>query len=269
MNSPSVAQKRLAWLLWGVPLWLAVSAGLGLWYYYHREKMRSQEEQERFAQSVSVESIADDLHKIVEVIGERNTTSEKASANLTRTASMVEGLLGPSNIGYVVNKIPSPSRWPILYVSVQGKDQGAAPVWIITSYDSPQGSAGAQLNATGLVATLAAAQAVASDKPPAPISFFFLPHANDATAPIDAELTKLAEFAASSTGPRIAYYVTGATDNEFADKLAKLRLPAIPFTTAVETWTTGNDEIPNPARVAASAERLVAQIHAPARKSTR
>jgi hypothetical protein len=268
MNSPTVAQKRMAWLLWGVPLWLAVSAGIGLWYYYHREKMHAQEEQERFAQSVSVESIADDLHKIVEVIGERNSSSEKASANLSRTASMVEGLLGPSNMGYVVNKIPGPGRWPILHVSVKGKDNRAAPVWIISSYDSPQGSAGAQRNATGLVATLAAAQAVAGDTPDAAISFFFLPHANDATAPIDAELKKLADFAGSATGPRVAYYVNGGVDHEIADKLAKLRLPAIPFTTVTETGATATDALPDPARVAAAAERLVGQIHTPARKST-
>ena len=52
--------------------------------------------------------IADDLKKIVRLIGERNGSSEAAANNLTRTASMIEGLLGPGNTGYKVRRDPRP-----------------------------------------------------------------------------------------------------------------------------------------------------------------
>ncbi len=263
MNSPSVAQKRLAWLLWGVPLWLAVSAGLGLWYYYHREKMRSQEEQERFAQSVSVESIADDLHKIVEVIGERNTTSEKASANLTRTASMVEGLLGPSNIGYVVNRIPGPARWPVLQVSVRGKDDSAPTVWVITSYDSKPGSSAG--NANGLAGSLAAAQAMAGDKPKARVDFIFIPHAEDTRAPLDSELTKLSTLR-DKPGP--AWFVSSSEDPEMLGRFAKSGLPVKSFVFPTLPPKSG-DFVSDAQKVANGAENLVEKIRAAAGESPR
>ncbi len=263
MNSPSVAQKRLAWLLWGVPLWLAVSAGLGLWYYYHREKMRSQEEQERFAQSVSVESIADDLHKIVEVIGERNTTSEKASANLTRAASMVEGLLGPSNMGYAVNKIPGPGAWPILQVSVQGKNENAPPVWIITPYDSQPGSATG--NANGLAGSLAAAQAMAGDEPKARVDFFFIPHAEDANATIAKEAAKLGAIR-GKPGP--AFFVSSSENADVLGHFEKAGLAMEPIVFPA-FFSEQRDFLGIAQIVANGAEKLVVKIRAAAGESRR
>ncbi len=261
MNSPSVAQKRLAWLLWVVPLWLAVSAGLGLWYYYHREKMRSQEEQERFAQSVSVESIADDLHKIVDVIGERNSSSVKASANLSRAASMVEGLLGPSNIGYAVTKIPGPAQWPILQVSVKGKDESAPTVWVVTSYDSQPGSSAG--NANGLAGSLAAAQAMAGDKPKGRVDFLFIPHAEDARAPLDGEITKLSRLR-SKPGP--IWLVSSSENADMPGRFAKAGLPVKPFVFPALSAPSG-DFLPDAQKVANMAEKLVGKIRTDAGKS--
>ena len=55
---------------------------------------------------------------------------------------------------------------------------------MLTSYDSRAGSPGAEANATGLAATLAAAQALAGDKPEVNVHFVFLPHANDPESPV-------------------------------------------------------------------------------------
>src|SRR6478609_2378395 len=161
-----------------LPLWLVGSGGGALWYYFHKQKKQALVEQERFAQAVSVPLIADDLRKIVEVIGERNTSSPTAAANLSRTASMIEGLLGPGNTGYTVKKTQGPLEWPIVQVTVAGKAPEAPAVWVLTTYDSRAGSRGAEVNATGLAATLAAAQALARDQPAVPIHFVFLPHWN-------------------------------------------------------------------------------------------
>ncbi len=200
----SVPNARPLWftiLLVLLPLWLVVSGGLAMWYYFHLEKIEAHVEQERFVQVVSIPLLQDDLTKIVTVIGERNASSDSAATGLSRTASMIAGLLGPTNTGYAVTKIPGPAEWPLLQVTLTGKDPQAAPVWVLTSYDSRQGSPGAEANATGLAATIAAAQALARDKPARSVHFVFLPHANDIESPVLETAAKFRETAISGIAP--------------------------------------------------------------------
>ena len=168
-------------LLVVLPVWLIASGAFALVKYFQNEKAEARAAEQRFSQSVSSERIADDLRKIVEIIGERNTSSPK---KLAATASMIQGTLGISNTGYDVNIIKSPTDFPIIQVTVPSEKSNASPVWILTSYDSPLGSRGAEKNASGLAATLAAAQALADATPSRPIRFLFLPHVNEPDAPV-------------------------------------------------------------------------------------
>lgn len=188
-------------LLVVLPVWLVVSAGFGIWFYLKHERKIESIEQARFAQAVSVPLLEDDLKKIVEVIGERNASSETAASNLSRMASMVDGLLGPSNTGYPVKRIKTTTQWPILQVTLKGKNEDSPALWVVTSYDSPIGSRGSEANATGLAATIAAAQALAHEKPVAPIHFVFIPHANDLESPVIETATKLRETVLSGEKP--------------------------------------------------------------------
>jgi hypothetical protein len=177
----SEEKSRRRWtpiLLVIIPVWLIVSAVAGLWLLFRHEKKEAEKEQARFAQSISTPLLTDDLKKIVTVIGERNPSSELSADNLSRMASMIEGLLGPSNTGFAVKKHRGPAAWPILQVTIRGKTE-ESPIWVVTSYDSRQGSKGAEANATGLAATFASAQAMASDKPARSVHFAFVPHLND------------------------------------------------------------------------------------------
>jgi hypothetical protein len=192
----------MVFLLFLLPLWLFVSAGGAIWYYFQLEKKKELVEQERFAQAVSIPLLSDDLRKIVELIGERNATSEAAAANLSRMASMIEGLLGPSNTGYAIQRTAGPSKWPLLQVTLTAPDPKAPAIWVLTSYDSRAGSKGAEANASGLAATLAAAQALARDKPKAPIHFVFLPHANDPESPVIETAAILLESIKKSGQPK-------------------------------------------------------------------
>lgn len=170
-------------LLVVLPLWLFASAGGALWYYFYREKKEAAVEQARFMQTVSSTLLEDDLRKIVGVVGERNTSSEEAAANLSRIASMIEGILGPSNTGYAVKKTPGPGKWPILQTTIRGKKTEGA-IWVVTTYDSRPGSRGAETNGSGLASTMAAAQALAHDQPASSVHFVFLPHFNDPESPV-------------------------------------------------------------------------------------
>lgn len=303
MSSPDGRPRWTSFLLILLPVWLVASGGGALWYYFHREKIQAKVEQERFAQAVSAPLLGDDLRKIVEVIGERNASSETAAANLSRMASMIEGLLGPANTGYTVEKTVGPADWPILQVTLAGKKPDAAPVWVLTSYDSRQGSKGAEANATGLAATLAAAQALARDKPARPVHFVFLPHANDLDSPIIETAAKFHEMAKSSEKPHAllcveamgageslwltsrdtaalplelvsglgavygAEVVCLGEDSDLASTLFEMDLPAVRV--ATRAMLTGEDEderLPFAPTVAASTGRLIDLIRRCAEK---
>jgi hypothetical protein len=190
--------KRPRWatvVLVVLPLWLIVSGVFAMWFYFRQERANDQLEQERFATSVSGPMLEDDLRKLVEIIGERHGSSESASKNLSRAAAMIEGLLGPSNTGYTINRIVGPAAWPLIQVTLRGKNADYAPIWVVSSYDSHPGSPGVEANATGLAATLAAAQAMAADKPEASVHFLFFPHANDPDSPVMEMLAKFKDLA--------------------------------------------------------------------------
>lgn len=277
-----------------LPLWLAGSGAGALWYYFHREKNQALIEQERLAQAVSVPLIADDLRKFVEVIGERNTSSETAAANLSRAASMIEGMLGPSNIGYRVQRTKGPAEWPILQATLAGKDPAATAIWVLTSYDSRTASRGAEANATGLAATMAAAQALARDKPNGAVHFVFLPHANNLESPILETAVKLVEIVKVQGPPKAilcvetmgagealwlssrdvtatplslvsglgavygAEVVCLGEDTDFASTLFEMNLPAVRVSTRPLILADENDDqIPFAPTVAASSGRLV------------
>ncbi|MGJ8632850.1 MAG: hypothetical protein ACSHX7_02940 [Luteolibacter sp.] len=164
-----------------LPLWLIASGAFALVKYFKDEKATELASQKRFAQSVSISDIEDNLKKIITFIGERNTSEPE---RLSATSSMIQGLLGQSNIGFEVFTTKGPADFPLIQVTIPSANEDAAPVWLITSYDSPLGSTGAEKNATGIVATIATAQALAADQPAHPIRFLFIPHANEAESPL-------------------------------------------------------------------------------------
>lgn len=211
MTEAEKKSRIIPWLLVILPLWLIASACFALVKYFKDEKADSAREEQRFARSVSVESLADDLRKTIEVIGERNTgTPEK----LTAMASMIAGSLGPANTGYDVKSIRGPANFPILRVDIPTQKKGAAPIWLLTSYDSPPGSRGAEKNATGLAATLAAAQALAASTPSHPIHLLFLPHANEQEAPILETARIVSKLIADSPTPRAVLCIEAMGDAE-------------------------------------------------------
>ncbi len=284
-------------LLVVVPLWLVVSAAVGLWVHLRPGGDAPDDAQATFARAVSVPAVTDDLRKIVGIIGERNVSSEKAAANLRRMASMIEGTLGPGNTGYTVRRERGPAEWPILHVVLPGKNSKIPAVWVAASYDSPPGSKGGEANASGLAASLAAAQALAGEKFRAAVHFVFVPHANDPHAPVVETASALADLMAKHGPPGAVLCVeamgggeelwltsreTGAAplsrveglgkvvgaevicledDIDLASVLFEMDLPAVRVATR-ERVAAGeaDDRVPFGGTVAAAADRLVELI---------
>ena len=183
MSPQSGRPKWLTLALVLTPLWLIVSAGFAIHHRVTSEASEKQRPRNQFSRSISPNEIGDDLRKITTWIGERHPTGDAPAKNLTRTAAWIEGLLGPSNTGYVIEKKQGPLQWPILMARLPGKDSNRSAVWIISTYDSKPGSNGIEANATGLVASIAAARAIAGSEVNANIHFVFVPHFNDPDSP--------------------------------------------------------------------------------------
>ena len=289
--------KRPRWvglLLVILPLWLVASGGGAMWYFLHRDKKLETAEQERFSRSVSETALADDMRKLVGIVGERNAASEDAAKNLSRAASMIEGSLGPSNIGFSVSRSPGPADWPLLHVRISGANTDSPAVWVVCAYDSRPGGPGAEANASGVAATLATAQALAGEKPPVSVHFAFLPHGNDPDSPVVETAQKFAKLAgnpsavlcveAMGAGAELwlssrdttaaplakaaglgsvkgAEVICMGDDMDLSSVLFELDIPAArvatrPLVTAAEA----DDTLPAPEMLAASTGRLVELI---------
>ncbi|MGB6221877.1 M28 family peptidase [Haloferula sp.] len=167
-----------------LPLWLVVSAGLGLWKYYLGTQQEELIESSKFATPMTGEGLADDMRKLVGIVGPRNVGVESGRRGLRRASSMIQGLLGPSNAGYAVELEMGPEvageKWPIIVATLPGKEEQA--VWVVAGYDTL--GAGVEANSSGVCSLLAVARAVANERPMKSIKFAFLPHAYDPGSPV-------------------------------------------------------------------------------------
>lgn len=220
--------RIIPWLLVILPVWLIASGVFAIVKYFKDQDTKQAQTEQRFAKSVSSESIADDLKKIISLIGERNTSKPE---QLAAIASMIQGILGPSNTGYQVYNIKSPTDFPIIKVSISSPNESAGPIWILTSYDSPDQSRGAEKNATGLAATLATAQSLADFAPAQPIHFLFLPHVNEDDAPISKTAITVSKLIEAEAEPRAVFCIEAMGDAEtliFSSR-DTTALPAVDF----------------------------------------
>jgi hypothetical protein len=227
------------------------------------------------------------------VIGERHASSEPAAANLGRAAAMIEGLLGPSNTGYTVHLERGPAKWPLIAVTVKGSSPAAEPVWVVAAYDSRPGTPGAEANASGVVAALAAARAMAADTPARSIRFVFIPHDNDPGSPVDETTAVLAgKLVGAQAGAGVVFCVEAMAGSEdlvlqaggggglpnmlevpaspggaagLAARLADLGLPAVRVATRGPLAPGEADErLPFSGTLVVSAEKLVELIRSSA-----
>lgn len=177
---------RVVALLVLLPLWLVASTVFGLFLWWRGERNKSEPEQVRFTTPVEVDRLADDMRKLVEIVGPRQVGSEAGAFGLTRAATMIEGSLGASNAGYRIEKVSGPETpggsWPLLMVTLPG--DARPPVWVMTAYDTADGRLAADSSA--VASTLAVAQALAGDSPGRPVTFAFVPHLHEPGAPSSA-----------------------------------------------------------------------------------
>lgn len=144
-------------LLVVIPSWLLISGGVGLYLHFQSQKKAQEETPHAYRKNINARSIADDYQKITEVIKARHHQSEQGIQGLKRMAAMIEGALGPSNIGYEVHSIPgvevAGQTLPLISVDVM-KKHTPEETWLLIPYDSdptlPRGAETASSVAVGL-----------------------------------------------------------------------------------------------------------------------
>lgn len=200
-ETPTNRSRWLVVCLSLIPLWLALSAGVAVWWALRSDDKEEEERNQRFAMEMSVERIAEDMRKLVEVIGPRDAEHPEA---LMRAAAMIDGTLGPSNTGYQIQRIPGPGEAPIIRANLTGKNKSAAPYWVIASYDASTDDEFLSSQSSSVTALIAIAQAMARDEPECGISFLFYPVGHDPKSRGD-EVTK--SLLAVSEPPKAVFYL--------------------------------------------------------------
>jgi len=180
-DTPKAPRRWIKVLLIALPLWLALSGGVGLYLFLRSERISSETPNFQISREIKPESLMDDLRKLTVVIGERNFRNEETRKHLRSAAKMIEGSLSPQNTGFRVRRttdeVAFDQQWSIYWVEIEGKKTPEEVVWLFAGYDSPISSTGRELNATGVAALLALGQSLASATPDRTIRIAFLPHA--------------------------------------------------------------------------------------------
>lgn len=179
--------RRKRWVVAALvilPLWLFVSAGFAVWKYHHDSEKEELIEPSKFATPISADRIADDMRKLVEMVGPRSVSSESGAKGLVRASSMIQGSLGVGNAGYRVEVEGGPKtpngNWPIIVATLPAESPQS--IWVVTGYDTL--GFGVEANSSGVASVLAVARALAGEKPMRPVKFAFLPHVYDADGPV-------------------------------------------------------------------------------------
>lgn len=269
-----------------LPLWLVGSTALSIWLWDQGRQKQAKTERDQFRTPISARGLEQDLRKIVEVAGPRNTGSEQGATGMRRVAALIQGSLGPANAGYELEIFPGPETprgsWPIVLARLAGEGEGIA---LVAGYDAAPGSVGVEFNATGLASVLALAQAMAGEKPGRPVTFAFVPHAYDAGAPVDDAMRRLVgaigrvgalwvveatgrsrELSVSSSDAALLAPFAGrarvdegpSEDPGFAERLSAAGLAALRITTTGSSAPAGgpDDRLPDPAVHAVATTRL-------------
>ncbi len=172
--------RGIKWLIVAIPVWLALSGGVGLWLHFRQEEKNRQKQEHAYRKDIDAKSLADDFAKVVDLLGPRHETSDAARQSLQRMASMIEGAMGLNNIGYEVTRAAGRDgrdiSAPLLMADVLRR-KTEREIWLIVPYDSPPQLSRGQSSASAVAVSLAVAQSLVGRPIDHNIRFLFVPAA--------------------------------------------------------------------------------------------
>ena len=167
--------KRYKIILMILPIGVVLGTIVFMYMYFHNERRDEHEHAVIASHGLRVSDLDDMVMKFTDRVGVRDVETEAGRSGLKSAASMIEGRLGPQNVGFPVKKDGGEARhgllWKSLWVDIRGQK---TPERVIVAAVTFAGSAEvADANATSTLMMLASS--MARDKPARTIRFVFLP----------------------------------------------------------------------------------------------
>jgi hypothetical protein len=91
-------------LLMILPVGVVIGTIIFMFMYFYLEREDEKNHAVIVSHGLRVSDLEDMVDKFADRIGQRNIESEQGRVGLRRAASMIEGRLGPQNVGYPVVK---------------------------------------------------------------------------------------------------------------------------------------------------------------------
>jgi len=162
-------------LLMVLPAGVVVGTIIFMFMYFYLEREEEKNHAVIVSHGLRVGDLEDMVDKFINRIGERDIDSEQGRAGLRSAASMIEGRLGPQNVGYPVRKCEGePAHgllWKSLSVEIIGMENPQEVIFAAVSYAGEGGVADANTVSTLMML----ASSMAREDPERTIRFVFLP----------------------------------------------------------------------------------------------
>lgn len=170
--SPSRVYKVLLMIL---PVGVVLGTIVFMFMYFHNERRDEREHAVIASHGIRVSDLDDMVGKFTDRIGVREVESKQGREGLKSAASMIEGRLGPQNVGFPVKKDKGEAAhgllWKSLWVDIRGKER---PENIIIAAVSFSG-AGEVADGNAVSTLMMLASSMAREELARTIRFVFLP----------------------------------------------------------------------------------------------
>jgi hypothetical protein len=162
-------------LLMALPVGVVVGTIIFMFMYFYLEREDERNHAVIVSHGLRVSDLEDMVDKFTDRIGERDLETEQGRVGLKRAASMIEGRLGPQNVGYPVKKCEGQAAygllWKSLAVEIRGEDKPDEVVFAAVSYSG----AGNVADANSVSTLMMLSASMAREKAARTLRFVFLP----------------------------------------------------------------------------------------------
>ena len=163
-------------LLMVLPVGVVLGTIIFMFMYFYLEREDEKNHAVIVSHGLRVSDLEDMVDKFTRRIGEREIETEAGRAGLLRAASMIEGRLGPQNVGYPVRRSEGEAAhgllWKSLSVEILGEERPQEVIFAAVSF----AGAGADADANTVSTIMMLASSMAREKPARTIRFVFMPY---------------------------------------------------------------------------------------------
>lgn len=158
-----------------LPVGVVIGTIVFMFAYFYMEREDDRKHAVIASYGLRMDDLDDMVSKFSDRIGERNHTSEAGRKGLKQAASMIEGRLGPQNVGYNVSKGEGEAigglLWKSLWVDLRGSASPEEVVLVAVSYSGE----GKDADANCVSSVMMLASSMAREKSAKTLRFVFLP----------------------------------------------------------------------------------------------